>query len=208
MCKAATSIQKNTSLSHCYGDWVLFFDADEVPSDEFVEHIRAILEKEDKEIIAVHFPVLHFYADYRTICVKDPVAGFDWYPGKICAFRNNLGIHHGNADGDPDGLVDNEDKALAKNITHHTPYPIFHYGHVRSCKIYLEKKNRIERRFHLNWKDLESWEFADTNDERYFRRFAGEHPEIMSERIKLSIPLNHEDVVNYYRKFILQVWAG
>ena len=207
MRRSIFSIQKNAALSRCHGDWCLLFDADEVPGDDFVERIRECIKEADSDgKLAIRFRTLHFYRDYEHTCFKDPIKGYDWYEGKIYAIKNNLGIHHGNADGDPDGFVDNNDEAIPPVETFLTNLTVFHYGHVRSPEVYLEKKNAIERRFHLDWKDLKEWGFAGVNDERYFRRFEGKHPEIMSERIKLQMPLKHEDVVEYYKKFLEEKW--
>ena len=208
MRKAATLIQKNVALSHCTGDWCLLLDADEVYGEDIVREIRKSIELANNGgRLAVYFKTLHFYADYKHTCFKDPIGDYNWYEGKIYAIRNNLGIHHGNADGDHDGFVYNDDKAISREETSRTNLTVFHYGHVRSLKVYLRKKNSIERRYHLNWKDLKEWGFAGVNDERYFRRFEGKHPEIMSERIKLQMPLKHEDVVEYYKKFLEEKWV-
>jgi len=72
-----------------------------------------------------------------------------------------------------------------KPLSHHsetkaTSIETYHYGHVRSNKSYLEKKNNIERSYHPEWKDLKKWEW----DMSGTSKFIGSHPKSMKERIE------------------------
>lgn len=207
MCKAAITIQKNLALSKCTGDWCMLMDADEVYSDELVKRIREqIAVVESNSGISLYCQTKHFFYNYETFCTKDPWQDYDWYPGKIYAIKSNLGIHHGNAEGDPDGFVDNEDKCLQTNFK--TPGTVYHYGHVRSNEVYSQKKNTIERRFHLDWQDKVYVLGTAGIGKNCFNHFKGIHPKTMQERIKLSIPIKHEDVVKYYQEWLNKEIGG
>jgi glycosyltransferase involved in cell wall biosynthesis len=199
MLKSATVIQKNFALSKCTGDWCMLMDADEVYSDELVKRIRGqIVVVDSNSGVSLYCQTNHFFYNYECLCRTDPWHGYSWYPGKIYCVKNNLGIHHGNADGDHDGFVDNEDKCVQTDFR--ASGAVYHYGHVRSNKIYSQKKNAIERRYHPDWKDVE-YTLA-VKGEDCFKHFTGQHPQTMLNRIKLSFPIKHNDVLNYYERLL------
>jgi|GEM_PF-3465335 len=216
MKRSMFSIQKNVALSHCTKDWCLLMDADEVYSDEFVGWWKELKEKAiffpDTLLQGLWFDTQHFYGKYNVKCLRDPLLGHKYYKGKIYAVRNGLGIHHGNANGDPDGFVDNEDKPLVgAGVADVKPLSVYHYGHVRSSKVYLKKKNAIERRFHLDWKDLERWDFEEIMakcPECFEESLNNRHPKIMRKRIEETVDekgfVAHEKVIDYYFMFLLE----
>ena len=221
MHKAMTMIQKNIALSHCSGDWCFLMDADEMYDDFVVSDIRLIIGKceefrrNDVGINAVYLRAYHFYGNYYTRCIADPIYKYPYYLGKVYGIRNNLGIHHGNADGDPDGFVDNDDKALDDRNIFSANVGVNHYGHVRSADVYLKKKNAIERRFRPDWQDLKEWDFNKLIRENpeCFIKEEFIHPKIMGDRIASTVEVDsdgnenviHSLVQEYYKK-MLPVW--
>lgn len=209
--KAMTMIQKNIALSHCSGDWCFLMDADEVYSDSFCLTVRKLLENIGNEFIAIYIPTYHFYGRFDTICLRDPLLGHSYYKGKIYGVRNGLGIHHGNADGDHDGFVDNNDVSLKKENTcvlQDSGY-VCHFGHVRSNEKYLIKKNDIERRYYIDWKDLERWDFEKILKERsdcFEKIDISLIPSIMTKRVMETTNekgfVVHDKVLSYYKRFL------
>ena len=210
MLKSATVVQKNLALSKCTGDWCMLMDADEVYSNKLCSSIRDwIREAEEQKRIAVYCQTKHFFGNYTTLCSNDPWCDYRWYEGKIYVVKNNIGIHHGNADGDHDGFVTNEDQTLdvytlnlGNNVMTRAA-SVNHYGHVRSDEIYSQKKNAIERRYHPNWQDKD---YTLMMFSEYFTGYLGEHPQSMSERTTLPIPLQHKDVLDYYKNWLEKNW--
>lgn len=183
-------LQKNIAISHATGDWVLRLDADELIHEDDLEKIRGAIdyaENNDLYINAFTFKVLHFWGDYDHIKTgkneSDP--GENWYERRVHLFRNNLRYHdghdkHGN---DTDSLVDGKyNPVLHLPTTANTSIRCFHYGHVRSKEVYLNKKNKIERMFHGgNWQDLTEWKWDMTGTVEY----EGTHPKVMENRISI-----------------------
>jgi len=210
MHKAMTMIQKNVALSHCSGDWCFLMDADEVYSDNFCLMIRKLLEDIGNSFTGIYIPTYHFYGRFDVICLKDPFLGHEYYKGKIYGIRNGLGIHHGNADGDHDGFVDNDDVSLKRENTYVLQdfgY-VCHFGHARSNEMYLIKKNDIERRYHIGWSDLEEWDFEKILKEKpdCFRKVdISLIPTIMMKRVIETVNekgfVVHDKVLSYYQLF-------
>lgn len=205
--KAMYPEQKNVALSKCTGDWCCLLDADEVYGDIFPTLIRTMLLNWSTDFVGLRCNTLHFYADYKHICFKDPIKGYDWYDKKDYIFRNGLGVHHSVVGEDVDALVDVRDYNLMGR-TYAVDFPIYHYGHVRSIEKYQEKKNIIERRFHPDWKSITDFKYEDVGNRDYIRVFNGNHPIIMSGRVGLKCPIDHKVYMllhlNWLNSIILQ----
>jgi len=217
MHKSMTMIQKNIALSHCSKDWCFLMDADEVYSDALCNVLNCFKNENPNNfsifLNAINLPVIHLYGKFDVVCIRDPILGHSYYTKKIYGIENNLGIHHGNADGDHDGFVDNDDKPLKTSfdIGMGNTGCVYHFGHVRSNEVYLKKKNDIERRYHPTWEDLENWNFQNilTLKKECFKfgfDISNNPVRIMEERMKKTVDENgfvvHEKVIEYYKEFL------
>jgi len=178
-------IQRSIAISHATGDWVILLDADEVLHEKDFDKITDAMKYGDENNDNVFsFRTIHFYRDYWHYKAgenpSDP--GNEWYNHRPKMFRNGLGIfdmhdHKGHYS----GLVSRE--AIDLQIhAQTTSIEVFHLGHVRSKKSYVEKTNLIERSYHPEWKDIDvdtfEWDMRGTYD------FEGTHPVAMKRRIE------------------------
>ena len=61
-----------------------------------------------------------------------------------------------------------------------TSIEVFHYGHVRSDKVYLQKTNEINASYHPHYKYKTELMLDLTN----IKKFEGTYPKVMKERIE------------------------
>lgn len=176
---AMYKIAKSMAIGRCTSDWCVLMDADEVFHEDDYKKILTIPNAVSENIIAAKFNTLHFYRDYNHV-----LNGYDgWkdlYTNKVYMVRNNMGIHHGNSGMDIDAHVDRHGIPLDNSKIVHFDVNVFHYGHVRSEKAYLNKQNTMDSayfgknivRSKMDWIDMDRLSV-----------FNGTHPMLMKESI-------------------------
>jgi len=193
--KAMYAIQKSLALGYCTGDWCVLMDADEVYHEEDAKVIKRLPDVVASNIVAIKFNTLHFYKSFEYVLNGCP----DWkdlYTDKIYMVRNDWGIHHGAVEYDPDMHVDNNGKLIPEEDTILVNVRVFHYGHVRTKKVYIDKYNRIERAFHgKEYKDMTAEEFKMLEESK-LTSYEGTHPKVMEDRIAAG--LDHEEIMKLY----------
>ena len=193
--KAMYAIQKSLALGYCTGDWCVLMDADEVYHEKDAEAIRRLPDVVASNVVAIKFNTLHFYKDFDHILNGCP----DWkdlYTEKIYMVKNDWGIHHGAVGYDPDMHVDNHGQPIPEEDTVFVNVKVFHYGHVRTKEVYVDKYNRIERAFHgKEYKDIGPQEL-EMLEEQKLTKYKGTHPKVMDDRIATG--LDHERIMKLY----------
>ncbi len=166
-------MQKSVAISHATCDYVLRLDADEVIHEKDYDKIKQCLELGHD---AYTFKTLHFYKDFNTLKGgKNKVDDNNpWYERRPYLFKNGLGIYENQQD-----LVDVNGNYLDCK---HTSVEIFHVGHVRGKKAYIDKKNAIEKSYHEDWEDITEFEW----DKEGLSKFEGIHPKAMEERVGIN----------------------
>ena len=176
-------LQRSLAISHASSDYIMLLDSDEIIHEQDHDKIRKCLELGH---IAYAWHTLHFYKDYNTV----KIPGNGWYDYRANLFKNNSYIFdmHDSYSG-YQGTVyatmgdEERDRRYLPLISHadckKTSIEVFHFGHVRSDKVYLQKTNEINKSYHPNWKNETKvkWDMENTE------AFTGTHPEIMKERI-------------------------
>lgn len=173
--------ETNIALRACSGDWCFYIQADEVISEMDYDSIKREIEKvnDNSKIEALLFRYIHFYGSYEFVGI-----GRQWYRREIRLVRNNKHIiSWGDAQGFRYKLKDDKVRKLkAKQIE----AKIYHYGWVRPPKIQGMKLKNIEQYYHS--KEIERLEESsiefDYQNVYELKKFEGNHPQIMLERIE------------------------
>jgi len=181
---AMYKIAKSMAIGRCTKDWCVLMDADEVFHEFDAKIIKDIPNKVTENIIGIKFNTLHFYKDYYHLLNGCP-KWKDLYTNKVYMVRNGLGIHHGNSGMDIDAHLDRYGIPLKAEKIAHLNVNVFHYGHVRSDKAYLEKQNRMHSFY--EGKEVNSEGISWITEE--LGTFSGEHPKYMKSRIEKSYKL-------------------
>ena len=177
-------LQRSLAISHASMDYIMLLDADEIIHEKDHDKIRKCLELGH---IAYAWHTIHFYKDYNTV----KVPGEGWYDYRANLFKNNSYIFdshdsYSGYQGTVYATMENEerDRRYLPLINHadckKTSIEVFHYGHVRSDKVYLQKTNEINASYHPHYKDKTElmWDMSD------IKKFKGTHPKVMKERIE------------------------
>lgn len=186
MMKNMEMLAKTAAISQCTKDYVLLLDADEIIHEDNHDHIRRLIEL-DHGIYS--FRTIHFYRDYdhfkndnakefynhRPKLFRNFEGTFDGYQSWYTGLRNKDFIK---SEYTADLVTWNYESAnkYSKKVV----VPIYHYGWVRPTELMLDKQNKIDNRYHRDFKDRPKWEW-DMTDTSVFH---GEHPEVMKERIR------------------------
>lgn len=173
--------QTEVALAECRGEWCVYLQADEVLHEEDRNLLLAEIERagRNSSVEALLFRYLHFYGNYNYVAVDRT-----WYRREIRAVRNTGRVVSW---GDAQGFRTRDRSGGVRKLrARYTDLRVFHYGWVRPPKEQGEKM----RAMHHYWHDDEWIEQnappADTFDYDGvydLRRFEGEHPMIMRERI-------------------------
>ncbi len=179
-------LQRSLAISHATKDYIMLLDADEIIHEKDHDKIRECLKLGH---IAYAWHTLHFYKDYNTI--KIPGTGSGYYDYRANLFKNNSYIFdmHDSYSG-YQGTVcatmadEERDRRYLPLINHgdckKTSIEVFHYGHVRSDKVYLQKTNEINASYHPHYKYKTELMLDLTN----IKKFEGTYPKVMKERIE------------------------
>ena len=177
-------LQRSLAISHASMDYIMLLDSDEVIHEKDHDKIRKCLELGH---VAYAWHTIHFYRDYNTV----KIPGEGWYDYRANLFKNNSYIFdshdsYSGYQGTVYATMENEerDRRYLPLINHadckKTSIEVFHYGHVRSDKVYLQKTNEINASYHPHYKDKTElmWDMSD------IKKFKGTHPKVMKERIE------------------------
>lgn len=181
-------LQRSLAISHATKDYIMLLDADEIIHEKDHDKIRKCLEL---GYTAYAWHTIHFYRDYNTI----KIPGGSWYDYRANLFKNNsytFDMHDSNNGYQGTVYANMEDSERDRKYLPLSGHPgckktsieVFHYGHVRSEKVYLQKTNEINASYHPHYKDLKTlmWDMSNT------RQINITHPEVLHERIK-----NHKE---------------
>ena len=214
--RTMTTLQKNVGIVNCTKKLCMLLDADEVYDEGVVTlfndpKVYDFLAR-NPQVAGLRFGVAHLYGTYEKRCLRDPMMGYPYYQQKVYGFRNHTGVHHGDVQGDPDILVDNANAPI--DCSEWCGGTVYHYGHVRSKEAYLWKKNAIERRFHPDWVDLITWDWAGlmSGHDEYFIGFpertsgVSPHPKVMEQRMATTVDergfVKREEIRKYYMSYV------
>jgi glycosyltransferase involved in cell wall biosynthesis len=175
------SEQTNLALDRCTGAWCVYLQADEVLHEKDRSRLReAIARAGDRpEIDGLVFDYVHFYGSFDVIQHSRSA-----YRREVRAIRNRRGIR---SVGDAQSFR-RADGGKLKVLR--AGARVFHYGWVRTPEAMREKTFFMDTLYHGAPKaaDAESGVPHTGDNYRYkrfwgLRRFRGEHPECMGERI-------------------------
>jgi hypothetical protein len=158
--------QRNKILDHLDGmDWLMIVDDDEVFKPEHLKFMREYLEKTDLN-------------SFRTTGYNF-VNSFDWYyvVHNMRVFRVMKGMKY---KGPNSMLLDNDHEFYATVKSPVIPEIIrYHYSYVRKPER-LEIKQKQAKEFQNKFPWIKDGEFVN-RDGVEFKRFTGEHPEVLKE---------------------------
>jgi hypothetical protein len=196
--------QKDNSSKHCSYKWRFIFDIDDVFHEKNIDTLLGMITSvENKNAFdkcrdyLFLSPMVHFYNDYSTILRLDSEPSREKY---VKFYYNGSGHIEHIGDGWNIGVHDKYKPIILKG-----GFEIFHYGHVKTPRSYLNKM-----REHIT-KDLESEKdkarilylskllkyfdnIKDSVNSVYdvslanssmVEKFCGTHPKIMEKRIEL-----------------------
>ncbi len=173
--------QTDVALAECHGDWCLYLQADEVLHEADYDLIRAELRQAGgrADLEALLFRYLHFYGNYDYIG-----SGRQWYRREVRAVRNTGAVISW---GDAQGFRAVEAGAEPRRLrARQTEARVFHYGWVKSPEVQARKQRAAHRYWHSDeWiaENLPNDEQFDYASAFELRRFTGDHPALMRQRI-------------------------
>jgi len=172
--------QTDIALAECRGDWCIYLQADEVLHERDCDTLLRLLHQADSDsrVEALLFSYLHFYGSYDYVAVDRT-----WYRHEIRAVRNTGNVISW---GDAQGFRTESGGAARKLRARPTDVRVFHYGWVRPP----QEQGRKVRAMHHYWHD-DSWisenvpspDAFDYNGAYELRRYDGQHPAVMRDRI-------------------------
>jgi hypothetical protein len=185
--KAFAAISKDS-------DWAFYIQGDEVVHEKYLPEIKEkmLRYKDDSKVDGLLFNYAHFYGSYDYIGVSS-----NWYKHEIRVVKNLSDIYsYRDAQGFRKGS--NEKLQVAQLDAY-----VYHYGWVKAP----DAMQRKQRNFNKYWHD-DSWieehvEQVDIYDYeahvQELKRFQGEHPRVMQDRIKrLNWKFDHD--ISYSRR--------
>jgi glycosyltransferase involved in cell wall biosynthesis len=168
--------QTNAALRECKYPWAFYLQADEVVHENDLEAIMNTVDKQNNDagVEALSFRYIHFEACY------------DYY--NPFRYKRAVRLVHNIPE-----IVSIKDAAEfgktngSKLRISESGARIFHYGWVKSPKVMLEKMKSFEKFWHENGYVENKYAGLDEYDFRMLdvaKKFKGDHPHIMQERIK------------------------
>jgi hypothetical protein len=187
-------------------DWAFYIQGDEVIHEKYLDAIyKAMLTyKDDKEVDGLLFRYLHFYGSYDYVG-----ASSRWYDHEIRIIKNDPSIYsYKDAQGFRKG--DNE-KLKVKRIDAY----VYHYGWVKEPKAMQRKQENFNKYWHDDqWVEtniIKAEEFDYSMHVSELKRFAGDHPEVMKNRIAeknwtfdYDISLNRKTLKIKFKEWLLK----
>lgn len=189
----------NLALERCVGDWCFYIQADEiVHEDDYPKILKAMQDNiDDHRIDGLLFDYIHFYGSYDCVA-----SARNWYRREVRIIRNRKRIV---SFADAQGFryaVDN-----AKIPVAYTGAKIYHYGWVRPIESMRTKTIAMDRLWHGDKKDEENKGLEYKARQYGLRKFKGNPPGIMKDRIKKqNWSFNHSSRISSYRE--LRYWLS
>ncbi|MFO7830127.1 MAG: glycosyltransferase family 2 protein [Bacteroidales bacterium] len=179
--------QTDIAKNHCSGDWLLYLQADELIHEKDIPAIRQRCNDllNDQEVEGLLFKYYHFWGDFKHYHFSH-----SWYKHEIRIIRNDPEIHSWESAQsfrripDFDGLnyrvQENTFKLNVASVDAH----IYHYGWVRPPHI-MKKKLVSFATNHRGQKGAAKMEKTnfDYGNIKKIRKFKGEHPKVMKDKI-------------------------
>lgn len=164
--------QKMIAQFNCTGDWVFYFEGDEVLHEDDIErlHQRVKTVHPNEKIEALVFDYYHFFGSPDWLATSP-----GWYRRAPRLLRNTVRNYS------PDGLffivMDKNKKGRYPNAAL-ANVPIYHYGHVRKLDRMQKKVEQVSKYWgHKN-------AFREYNiDPKALSPFLGRHPQVVQEWI-------------------------
>ena len=158
-------------------DWAFYIQGDEVLDDQYYNEIttKATRFLENERVEGFLFNYRHFYGSYDYVGVAKR-----WYKNEVRIIRNDKRIRSYK---DAQGFRKDGRKLNVVGLKAH----IHHYGWVK----HPEKQQEKQKEFNKLWHDDEwvkenvpNTELYDYSKIDYLEKFTGEHPNVMSGRIR------------------------
>ncbi|MBI5464955.1 MAG: glycosyltransferase family 2 protein [Ignavibacteriales bacterium] len=174
---AVLAQQTDIALHEIRGDWGIYLQADEVLHEADYPTIRTTLKEHlpNQRIEGFVLDYLHFYGRYNLVG-----ASRRWYRREVRIVRPGIGIHSW---GDAQGFRRNGQKVRAR----HLPANVYHYGWVKPPEIQQAKQLQFNKFWHDDtWIERHVQPTAEFDYSRggRLKAFNGEHPAVMSERMR------------------------
>lgn len=173
----AVETDKALQLVSPKSDWAFYIQADEVVPEKYYPTILDACKKykDDERIEGLLFKYLHFYGTYQYVGDSRK-----WYDHEVRIIRPNTNIKSYR---DAQGFRLNNRKLHVKPVEAY----IYHYGWVKSPKLMKNKIANFEKLWHddetvkakISSEDIFNFDEFDS-----LKRFAGEHPAVMKDRIQ------------------------
>lgn len=175
---AINAVQTNIALDACTGDWCFYVQADEVVHERYLPVLREKMERylDVPEVEGFLFDYVHFYASYDLYQI-----GHNWYDHEVRIIRNGIGVRSWK---DAQGFRrDGRKLSVVPAVAE-----IYHYGWVRPPVNMKKKQIALSSLYHTSdWvqeKYPDSEKGFDYGSLKTCRRFTGNHPKVMDERIQ------------------------
>jgi hypothetical protein len=174
------AMETNKAFRHISkdSDWAFYIQGDEVLHEKYLNdtYDNILRYKDDKRVDGFLFKYLHFYGSYDYVGDSSK-----WYKNEIRIIRNDPSIYSYK---DAQGFRKGNDEKL--NVIQLEAY-MYHYGWVKEPVAMQRKQENFHKHWHDDqWveKNVEKAEaFNYSGHIRSLRRFEGEHPEVMKQRI-------------------------
>lgn len=149
--------------------WGILLQADEVFHQRDLDQVRKdLIEAEKQGYDAVRFKYLHFWQSHYRLAI-----GKRWYPEEIRAINLNSSIVN-----EGDGVsFENWKRVYTSDV------PIYHYGHVRDQKKYLEKTLEMRKMYYSGFRLKRKLFKVHMGYREKVIPFLGDHPSVMKSRM-------------------------
>lgn len=189
-------------------DWAVYIQGDEVLNQEGLEAIRLKMKryKDNSSVDGLLFDYRHFYGSYDYIGVSA-----HWYRKEIRVIKPQHNIYSYK---DAQGFRKGENEKL--NVVPVDAH-IHHYGWVKDPRAQQRKQESFHKMWHSDdWmdKNVAKTEAFDYSEVDALKKFEGEHPQVMQERIKkVNWQFDHDLSKNNLKlkdklKFLCLKWFG
>lgn len=174
------AVETNKALAAISPDssWCFYIQGDEVLEDHQLDYIHEAMKhfEKDEKVDGFLFEYLHFYGSYDYIGASN-----SWYKNEIRIIRNGVGIYSYK---DAQGFRKDENKKLS---VVKLDAKVHHYGWVKDPRSMQQKQENFNKYWHddqwMTKNIIRTDEFSYEDHMTEIRKFEGNHPEVMSERI-------------------------
>lgn len=158
-------------------DWCIYIQADECMHESDYPTMQAAMEKyvDNQDVDGLLFKYKHFYGNYSYLADSR-----SWYRNEIRIIKNNPEIKSYK---DAQGFRKGTEKLRVKSIE----ASVYHYGWVKHPEKLLFKLKQARKLWHSDefiekeYAKMEEFDFSEVDS---LRKFEGQHPAVMTERIK------------------------